>query len=176
MVFFSNLLLTLSRVSRRIRRIVSGAGRDEAQETTVEIDFESKSIIGLCEQKKIPIVSSESSASPTSVKFTNKTSKIIETGWINYRGEDHLYTTISPRETYTQHTSVDHPWTFKVNGALGRLVVDTRLVRHVYSNPAVYYVTEEHSRTCLLIASVLILLIRKTIVPKHVIWRSSVHV
>lgn len=173
MAFISSLFRTLSRVSRHIRRTVSGPAIDEAPETALEVDFESHTVIALCEKYLFPIVKSESSASPASVKFTNMTDKNIETWWINYRGEENFYTTILPGETYTQDTYVEHPWTFKVNGALGRLVVDKRLVSHVYSRVGGNNVTKERTSHCrCLDASDTI----KNIVFRNMIWRSSINV
>ena len=173
MAFISNLFRTLSRVSRHIRRVVSGPATDEAPETALEVDSESHSIIALCEKLLFPIVKSESSASPASVKFTNMTDKIIQTWWINYRGEENFYTTILPGETYTQHTYVEHPWTFKVDGALGRLAVAKRLVSHVYSRVGGNNVTKERTshRRCLDASDTI-----KNITLRNVIWRSSIDV
>lgn len=52
--------------------------------------------------------------------FRNTTKQTLSVYWVNYQGQDVLYSTLGPRQSYTQQTYVTHPW--RVKESEGHLV------------------------------------------------------
>jgi hypothetical protein len=53
---------------------------------------------------------SQSGGRSTSVVFINNLDVVATIYWINYDGGRQHYMTLSPGQSYKQHTYVDHPW------------------------------------------------------------------
>ncbi len=50
------------------------------------------------------------SNTPTQVTFANESALDFEVYWIDYGGQEKLYRTLAPGESYTQNTFATHPW------------------------------------------------------------------
>jgi hypothetical protein len=68
------------------------------------------------------------SAVPTQVTFRNETSNPVKVLWIDYNGQEVLYRTLAPGESYVQSTYVTHPWRLRdaVAGRTLRTMVAAR--------------------------------------------------
>jgi hypothetical protein len=53
---------------------------------------------------------SQSGGRSTNVVFINNLDVVATIYWINYDGGRQHYMTLSPGQSYKQHTYVDHPW------------------------------------------------------------------
>lgn len=58
---------------------------------------------------------------PTKIVFLNQTNHAISIYWVNFEGNEELYTRLDPEGTYTPNTFVGHVWHIR-DSASGRLI------------------------------------------------------
>ncbi len=64
----------------------------------------------------IESLTSLNSNQEAAIEFINNTNLTVDINWIDYSGNEVLYNTLAPGQSYEQGTFITHPWVAEVNG------------------------------------------------------------